>query len=92
LTFGRALMADPRLLVIDEPSSGLSPIIIDMIADIITNLHKQGLTMLLVEQNVELALELADRGYVLENGRITMSGHSFELLNSETVKKAYLGL
>ena len=92
LTFGRALMADPRLLVIDEPSSGLSPIIIDMIADIISNLHKQGLTMLLVEQNVELALELADRGYVLENGRIAISGNSFELLNSETVKKAYLGL
>jgi branched-chain amino acid transport system ATP-binding protein len=91
LAIGRALMASPKLLILDEPGSGLAPLIVEHLAMIIDNLHKQGLTILLVEQNAYLALELADRGFVLENGHITMSGKAPELLHNELVKKAYLG-
>ena len=91
LATGRALMAGPKLLILDEPCSGLAPLIVENLAEIIGNLNKQGLTMLLVEQNAHLALELADRGYVLENGRIVLSGKASELLENEQVKKAYLG-
>jgi len=91
LAIGRALMASPRLLLLDEPCSGLAPLIVENLAEIISNLHKQELTILLVEQNAHLALELADRGYVLENGQIVTSGKASELLQSDLVKKAYLG-
>jgi branched-chain amino acid transport system ATP-binding protein len=91
LAIGRALMASPKLLILDEPDSGLAPLIVENLAEIIDNLHKQGLAMLLVEQNAYLALELADRGFVLENGQIVLSGEAPELLQNELVKKAYLG-
>lgn len=91
LATGRALMACPRLLILDEPGSGLAPIIVEKLADIMDNLHKQGLTILLVEQNAHLALELADRGFVLENGQIVLSGRASELLQNDLVVKAYLG-
>jgi branched-chain amino acid transport system ATP-binding protein len=91
LAIGRALMAIPKLLILDEPGSGLAPLIVENLAMIIDNLHKQGLTILLVEQNAYLALELADRGFVLENGHIVMSGEASELLHNELIRKAYLG-
>jgi branched-chain amino acid transport system ATP-binding protein len=91
LAIGRALMACPRLLILDEPGSGLAPLIVENLAEIIDHLHQQGLTILLVEQNAFLALELADRGFVLENGHIVMSGEASDLLQNEQVKKAYLG-
>lgn len=91
LAIGRALMASPKLILLDEPSSGLSPLVVENLAGIISNLNKQGLTTLLVEQNAFIALELADRGYVLENGQIVTSGKASELLQSELVRKAYLG-
>ena len=91
LAIGRALMANPSLLLLDEPSSGLAPLIVENLAEIISNLNRQGLTILLVEQNAHMALELADIGYVLENGRIVTSGKASELLESELVKTAYLG-
>jgi branched-chain amino acid transport system ATP-binding protein len=91
LAIGRALMANPKLLLMDEPSSGLAPIIVENLAGIIDNLHKQGMTILLVEQNAYLALEIADRGFVLENGQIVLSGAARELMQSELVKKVYLG-
>jgi len=91
LAIGRALMAIPKLLILDEPGSGLAPLIVENLAMIIDNLHKQGLTILLVEQNAYLALELADRGFVLENGHIVISGEASELLHNELIRKAYLG-
>jgi branched-chain amino acid transport system ATP-binding protein len=91
LCIGRALMAGPKLLLLDEPGSGLAPLIVENLAKAIENFHKQGLTILLVEQNAQLALEIADRGYVLENGKIVLSGKSSELINNEQVKVAYLG-
>jgi len=91
LAIGRALMANPKLLILDEPGSGLAPLIVENLAEIIDNLHKQGLTILLVDQNAYLALELADKGCVLENGKIVLSGEASELLQNELVKKAYLG-
>lgn len=91
LAIGRALMANPKIILLDEPSSGLSPLVVENLAGIISNLNKHGLTTLLVEQNAFLALELADRGYVLENGQIVTSGKASELLHSELVRKAYLG-
>ena len=91
LATGRALMADPKLLILDEPCSGLAPLIVENLSEIIGTLHKQGLTILLVEQNAHLALELADRGCVLENGQIVLSGRASELLQNEQIKKAYLG-
>ena len=91
LATGRALMACPRLLMLDEPGSGLAPIIVEKLANIMDDLHKQGLTILLVEQNAHLALALADRGFVLENGQIVLSGRASDLLQNELVEKAYLG-
>lgn len=91
LAMGRALMSDPRLLMLDEPSMGLAPILVDQIFEIIQNLNKAGTTILLVEQNAQMALSVADRAYVIETGRITLSGTGEELAKSDEVKKAYLG-
>lgn len=91
LAMGRALMIDPKLLMLDEPSMGLAPILVDQIFEIIKNLNKAGTTILLVEQNAQMALSVADRAYVIETGRITLSGTGKELAKSEQVKKAYLG-
>lgn len=91
LAMGRALMSNPRLLMLDEPSMGLAPILVNQIFDIIKDLHKAGTTILLVEQNAQMALSIADRGYVLETGRIVATGTGSELLNDEAVKRAYLG-
>lgn len=91
LAMGRALMSHPKLLMLDEPSMGLAPILVQQIFDIIKELHEAGTTILLVEQNAEMALGIADRAYVLESGRITLSGTGKELAASESIKKAYLG-
>ena len=91
LAMGRALMSKPELLMLDEPSMGLSPILVDQIFDIVKELNKQGTTILLVEQNAQMALSVADRGYVLETGKIVTSASAKELLNDNAVKKAYLG-
>ena len=91
LAMGRALMSNPRLLMLDEPSMGLAPILVEQIFDIIQELNKGGATILLVEQNAQMALSVAHRGYVLETGRITLSGPGKQLLEDEAVKKAYLG-
>lgn len=91
LAMGRALMSKPKLLMLDEPSMGLAPILVQQIFDIIKELHDAGTTILLVEQNAEMALKIADRAYVLESGRITLSGTGAELAQSDSVKKAYLG-
>ena len=91
LAMSRALMSHPKLMMLDEPSMGLAPILVDQIFDIIKQLHKDGTTILLVEQNASKALEIADRAYVLETGNITLSGTGKELAQSDEVKKAYLG-
>ena len=91
LAMGRAIMSHPKLLMLDEPSMGLSPILVDQIFSIITDLHKQGTTILLVEQNAGKALKISDRAYVLESGRIVLSGTGKELSESDAIKKAYLG-
>ena len=91
LAMGRALMSKPKLLMLDEPSMGLAPILVEQIFDIIKDLHKAGSTILLVEQNAQMALSVADRGYVLETGRVVQSGSGAELLASPAIKKAYLG-
>ena len=91
LAMGRALMSKPKLLMLDEPSMGLSPILVQQIFDIIKELHRSGTTILLVEQNAEMALEIADRAYVLESGVIKLSGTGEELAKSDAIKKAYLG-
>lgn len=91
LAMGRALMSRPKLLMLDEPSMGLAPILVEAIFDIIGNLHANGATILLVEQNARMALSIADRGYVLETGRIVTAGTERELLASPAIKKAYLG-
>ncbi len=91
LAMGRALMSNPKLLMLDEPSMGLAPILVEQIFDIIKDLHKAGKTILLVEQNAQAALSVADRGYVLETGKIVTSGTGKELLASPEIKKAYLG-
>ena len=91
LAMGRALMSKPRLLLLDEPSMGLAPIFIQEISNIIQEIQKQGTTVLLIEQNAKMALSIADRGYVLETGKVVLSGTGQELLESEEVKKAYLG-
>ena len=91
LAKGRALMSHPKLLMLDEPSMGLAPILVEQIFDIIKDLHKNGSTILLVEQNAQAALSIADRGYVLETGKIVTTGTGAELLNSPAIKKAYLG-
>ena len=91
LAMGRALMSHPKLLMLDEPSMGLAPILVEQIFDIIRELHAAGTTILLVEQNAQAALSVADRAYVLETGRITLSGTGKELMESDAVRKAYLG-
>ena len=91
LAMGRALMSRPKLMMLDEPSMGLAPILVNQIFSIIEDMNKQGTTILLVEQNAQMALSVADRAYVLETGRITMSGDASVLAQSEEVKKAYLG-
>ncbi len=91
LAMGRALMSKPRLLMLDEPSMGLAPILVEQIFSIIQELHEAGTTILLVEQNAQMALSVADRAYVLETGGISMSGNAKELLSDERVQKAYLG-
>ena len=91
LAMGRALMSKPKLLMLDEPSMGLAPILVEQIFDIIRELHAAGTTILLVEQNANAALSVADRAYVLETGRIVLSGSGEELMHSEQVQKAYLG-
>ena len=91
LAMGRAMMISPKLLMLDEPSMGLAPILVEQIFDIIRELRKAGTTILLVEQNAGMALDIADRAYVLETGRITLSGTGSELAQSDDVKKAYLG-
>ena len=91
LAIGRALMSHPRLLMLDEPSMGLAPILVEQIFDIIRQLHEEGTTILLVEQNAQMALSVADRAYVMETGKITLSGTGAELAASDEVKKAYLG-
>ncbi|MBR1417399.1 MAG: ABC transporter ATP-binding protein [Synergistaceae bacterium] len=91
LAMGRALMSRPKLLMLDEPSMGLAPILVEQIFEIIENLHKSGATILLVEQNAQMALSIASRGYVLETGKIVTTGTGKELLASPAIKKAYLG-
>ena len=91
LAIGRALMSHPKLLMLDEPSMGLAPILVEQIFDIIRKLHEEGTTILLVEQNAQMALSVADRAYVMETGKITLSGTGAELAASDEVKKAYLG-
>ena len=91
LATGRALMSNPNVILMDEPSMGLSPIFVNEIFDIIKTLHEDGVTVLLVEQNAKKALSIADRAYVLETGKIVMEGNAADLLNNEDIKKAYLG-
>ena len=91
LAMGRAIMSHPDLLMLDEPSMGLSPLLVDQVFDIIKHFHENGTTILLVEQNANKSLAISDRAYVLENGRIVLSGTGEELLASEEIKKAYLG-
>ena len=91
LAMARALMSRPRLLMLDEPSMGLAPILVEQIFEIIKELHQSGTTILLVEQNAQMALSVADRAYVLETGKLTMEGTADELLHSDAVRKAYLG-
>ena len=91
LAMGRAMMSHPKLLMLDEPSMGLAPILVEQIFEIIKNLNKQGSTILLVEQNAQMALSVAHRGYVLETGKIVTTGTGEELIRSPEIKKAYLG-
>ena len=91
LAMGRAVMSAPKLIMLDEPSMGLSPILVTEIFQIIGKLKEQGVTVLLVEQNAKMALSIADRAYVLETGRIVLEGNARDLLNNDEVKKAYLG-
>ena len=91
LAVGRALMAKPRLMMMDEPSLGLAPLVVKGIFDIIEEINKQGVTILLIEQNANMALQVADDAYVMETGKITKSGTGVELLNDESIKEAYLG-
>ena len=91
LAMARALMCHPHLLLLDEPSMGLSPIMVEKIFEVIRDVHKQGITILLVEQNAKLALQAADRGYVMESGAVTMTGRAEDMLHDPRVKAAYLG-
>ena len=91
LAMGRALISHPKLLMLDEPSMGLAPILVDQIFSIIRELHQSGTTILLVEQNAEMALQVADHAYVLESGKIALSGTGEELAATDAIKKAYLG-
>ena len=92
LAIGRGLMLQPKILMLDEPSLGLAPLIVDKIYDVIKDINQRGITVLLVEQNIQRALELSEMAYVLENGRVTLSGKGTDLLNNDHVRKAYLGI
>ena len=92
LAIGRGLMAGPKILMLDEPSLGLAPIIVDMIFKVLQEVNRQGVTILLVEQNVKESLDISSRGYVLENGRVSLEGAAKDLLENSYLKKAYLGL
>jgi branched-chain amino acid transport system ATP-binding protein len=91
LAMGRALMSQPKVLLLDEPSMGLSPIMVDKIFEVVRDVSQQGVTILLVEQNASRALQIADRGYVMESGLITLSGVASDLLHDPKVREAYLG-
>ncbi|HAF48655.1 MAG TPA: ABC transporter ATP-binding protein [Anaerolineaceae bacterium] len=91
LAIGRALMADPHLLLMDEPSMGLAPLLVEQIFEVIQNINQQGVSILLVEQNANMALSIADRAYVLETGQVTLSGDAEELMKNPIVKESYLG-
>ncbi len=91
LAMGRAMMSKPKLLMLDEPSMGLAPILVQQIFDMIVEMHKQGITILLVEQNASMALSIADRGYVLETGKVVLTDKASNLLTNDAVKNAYLG-
>ena len=91
LAMGRAMMSKPKLLMLDEPSMGLAPILVQQIFDMIVEMHKQGITILLVEQNASMALSIADRGYVLETGKVVLTDKASSLLSNDAVKNAYLG-
>lgn len=91
LAIGRSLMGNPKLLLLDEPSLGLAPNLVQLIFDLIRDINRQGVTILLIEQNANMALKVADYGYVLETGRITLHGPAKELRSNEEVKRAYLG-
>ena len=91
LAMGRALMNNPKLMMLDEPSMGLAPVLVEDIFEIIHNLHQAGTTILLVEQNAQMALSIADRAYVIETGNVTLSGDAKELMHNDSVRKAYLG-
>ena len=91
LAMGRALMARPKVLLLDEPSMGLSPIMVDKIFEVVNDIHQQGTTILLVEQNASRALQLAQRGYVMDSGEVTMTGEAAQLLADPKVRAAYLG-
>ena len=92
LAIGRALMAEPRLLILDEPSLGLSPRLVEEMFELIARLHEEGCTILLVEQNVVQSLAIADRGYVLENGAVALAGAAADLLDNAELKRSYLGI
>ncbi len=92
LAMGRALMGKPTLMLLDEPSMGLAPVLVDLIFETITQLHKEGTTILLVEQNARMALQVADRGYVLQSGEVVLSDSAEKLRANESVQKAYLGI
>lgn len=92
LAMARGLMAKPRVLLLDEPSMGLAPVLVDAIFDIIRQLHSEGITILLVEQNARMALQVADRGYVLQSGEIVLQGDGKSLQQNQTVQQVYLGL
>ena len=91
LAMGRALMSKPRLMMLDEPSMGLAPILVEQIFDIIRDMNRAGTTILLVEQNAQMALSVANRAYVMETGRISMEGDADDLMHDDNVRKAYLG-
>ena len=91
LAMARGLMAEPRVLLLDEPSMGLAPMLVEQVFEAILDIRRQGVAVLLVEQNAFMALQIADRGYVLETGEIVLTGHGSELLENEEVKRAYLG-
>jgi branched-chain amino acid transport system ATP-binding protein len=91
LATARGLMADPKLLMLDEPSMGLAPVVVELIFDTIRKLNEKGITILLVEQNAAMALQIANRGYVLETGKVALEGTGKELLGNEQVRKTYLG-
>ncbi|MBM3542788.1 MAG: ATP-binding cassette domain-containing protein, partial [Alphaproteobacteria bacterium] len=91
LAMGRALMSKPKILLLDEPSMGLAPILVDQVFASIQDIRKQGVTILLVEQNAYVALQIADYGYVLESGQIALKGPAQELIKNEEIRKAYLG-